>query len=183
MTDHDRGEVGRDLVVSLDEVTEVLHVTDRKDALATVLLELLEQVRSVDAGDEGPLGGERLRYIAQAVVPAPITGEKQREVLDLPLRLIDVHVVETTMRERLARGKSGGTGDHAEQSQTQECERAADRQRIQITHRVGVYRIGHRRIAGRRRAAEDQLSCVAQNPSAILPCLLLGTAPPTISYD
>src|ERR1700730_16933622 len=105
MADQNRGEVSRNLVVRLHEVTEILQVTHREDALAAVLFQLLEQIGAIDAGNQRSLIRERPRDIAESVIPSAVTREEQREVPHFRLRLEDVHFMEAAMRKRLAAGK------------------------------------------------------------------------------
>ena len=49
-------------------MTQVLQIADRKDTLAAIFLELIEQILGIDAGNERPLSRQRSRYIGEPVV-------------------------------------------------------------------------------------------------------------------
>jgi hypothetical protein len=56
-------------------MAQILQIADRKNAGATILLELLEEVGRVDARDQSSLVRKRPRYVRKSQPPSP---EKKR---------------------------------------------------------------------------------------------------------
>ena len=73
MSDENRRVIGRNLVVSLHVVTEILKVSVRQYTGAAILLEVGKQLRGIDSRDQRAVRSQRARHSRQAGSPAPIT--------------------------------------------------------------------------------------------------------------
>ena len=102
-------------------MAQILQIAYRKNAGAAVFLELIEEIGGVDPGHQRALVRERPRYVRKSFVPATIPGEKEHEMPHLRFRLVEMHLVETTVGDGFRARERSGAGGRAQEREAQQC--------------------------------------------------------------
>ncbi len=119
VADQDRREIRRQLVVGLNEMTEVLEVAVGEYAAGAIRLEVVVELGGVDSDHHRSLVCQHLRDRRQSRAPAAVPREEEGEMPHFQARpedhdLLEAPVAEGFRARRVAKSekrKNGGDGD------------------------------------------------------------------------
>ena len=99
-------------------MTQVLQIAVRRDAGATILLQVPEQLRGVDSGNQSAIGGQRAPDQSESGAPAAVARQEQCKVLHGAGRAEDLYAFEAAMRK----GFGSGTANLCDEDDRQEAQ-------------------------------------------------------------